>query len=324
MKVECPTWYWGVWFALGAMSPACGSVIPALLFSIAEAAISFASNISFGMSAPGAATMSMSFLMAAMVGVYFLEHGRVVRLRVQRERERKRIEQQRETLETMRYLHDEIAGDITYAMQLNRLNSGDFGMESVEHDRLSEIERVLSRALRSIRAAAEDPRRREVRGKHARDESAEYARHRLFLLLREQQDRLARLGFRGTATVVGTPATLPARTVASITTVSDEMLNNIVAHGSPGPYSFDVIIPVNGDIRIVSINQTDENEHSHDDNGLGLRLIRRTVDDLHGETTVSSQDGEWMISVRIPASRETLLAGQSRVHAANGDEYTFV
>lgn len=309
VRVECPTWYWGVWFALGVMSPACGSVVPAAMFSIVESVIAFASNASHGMSVPSAVTMSATFPVAAMVGVYFLEHARAVLLRAQREADLERIEQQGRILDAMRYLHDEVAGDITYAIQLTRLDDSAGSRDRAEgHSRPGEIERVLSRALRSVRAAALDPQEWHTRGDPLRDGTAEHARHRLFLVLRRHRERLDRLGFRGGTAVVGTPAVLTAGAVDSITSLSDEILNNIVSHGVPGPYSFSIIIYMDGGVHIVSLNRAEADGRTSGDRGLGLRLVRRTARALHGEVAVSFQDGEWTVSVFIPPSRETLLA----------------
>lgn len=309
VRVECPTWYWGVWFALGAMSPACGSVVPAAMFSIVESVIAFASNASHGMSIPSAVTMSATFPVAAMVGVYFLEHARAVLLRAQREADRERIEQQGRILDAMRYLHDEVAGDITYAIQLTRLDdAAGSGNRTEGHGHPNEIERVLSRTLRSVRAASMDPQEWHMRGGPLRDGTAEHAHYRLFLVLRRHRERLDRLGFRGGTAVVGTPAVLTVAAVDSITSMSDEILSNIVSHGIPGPYSFVIIISMDGGVHIVSANRAEAGGRTPGERGLGLRLVRRTARTMHGEVAVSSQDGEWTVSVFIPPSRETLLA----------------
>lgn len=301
MKIECPTWYWGVWVALGSMSPACGSVIPAVMFSITESLISLTSNIMFGMSIPSATTMAATFPIAAMVGVYFLEHKKLLLLHSQREHARERIEQQKQILDTMRFLHDEIAGDITYAIQLNRQNMLNRTYKgTIQHDYSSEIEHVLSFVLQSIREASTHPQRWNRDLNNNNYQSSKSARFHLLQLLHEQQQRLMYLGYYGNVAITGTPTLLDNQTINSISALSNEILNNIISHGTPGPYSFNIIISAKQNIQIISTNHCNHHEKINNNSCLGLKLIAETIDSMHGNMRTSIQNHEWLISIIIP------------------------
>jgi signal transduction histidine kinase len=121
------------------------------------------------------------------------------------------------------------------------------------------------------------------------------------------QKRLAALGFSGHIDITGNRDQLTHRQITAVSRLLDELSNNIARHGKPGEYLFRVGLGSRGFGILASNLCNEQTAGSQESNGVGLRLITRTVESLGGDIQTNTEDGEWTIAIRV-ANDDNILS----------------
>ncbi|KAB7791340.1 Sensory Transduction Protein Kinase [Bifidobacterium leontopitheci] len=240
------------------------------------------------------------------------EHRRI-------EKARSELERQRRQLELVHVLHDSVAGSCAYSiMMCRKLRDGDHELDADTAFVISDIERTLTQTLHELRNTVISPMRSELDGDGAVDDMADRTSQSssgrqdraavagsdvtaLSSLRWRQAERLATLGFDGTIQLRGPIA--GCREIPLLQTILLEATNNIIAHGSAGPYAIVITAEPDGGFRMSASNQCGAAKPDDQRDHHGLTMLRALVETHHGVMRAGATDGEWILYVEIPAEK---------------------
>ncbi|MFQ8684977.1 MAG: histidine kinase [Bifidobacterium longum] len=126
----------------------------------------------------------------------------------------------------------------------------------------------------------------------------------------DTEEFLEAQGYRGTAAVNGIAMVVDPEAAAEVLSLMTEIGTNIRRHAPAGDDSYLLFVTLSPEwieIRETNDIRDDADAHSglsaQERSGRGLAMHRIRVQELGGELTTRSDDGTWMIYVRIPCVR---------------------
>ncbi|KAA8818612.1 sensor histidine kinase [Bifidobacterium vespertilionis] len=285
--IDAPTIYWGSWYGLAIMSTAGESLVPTIAFAITNALISASSSIYAGMAIASAATMSSTFIVAACIGIYAHQrkinaHQKAKQLALESE-----LKQKDRELHLLRYLHNNVVGDISYAISLIRLHNNN-NLKNAEHTLLS-VNQQIREAIKDSNTYIQNDNSANI---------SNYTTEDLQIFLHRLDEKLKNLGFDGKCVIIGTTSLLSSDQINLLAEISSEIFNNIIKYGLPDHYTFVIQINAESGILLASSNVIDSN--TIDSGSLGLKLIRESLESIHGSLHTNASNNVWDILINIP------------------------
>ncbi|MBT1179695.1 hypothetical protein [Bifidobacterium vespertilionis] len=286
--IDAPTIYWGSWYGLAIMSTTGESIVPTIAFAITNALISASSSIHAGMAIASAATMSSTFIVAGCIGIYAYQRKIDAQQKAKQLALESELKQKDRELHLLRYLHNNVAGDISYAISLIRLHNNN-NLQNAEHTLLS-VNQQIREAIKDSNTYIQNDNSVNI---------SNYTTQDLQILLHKLSLELTSLHFIGKIQIIGTPTLLNQHQNNLLISLSSELVNNMIKFGVPSNYTFILQIDEQSGITISTSNKI--NNNTKDDSGsLGLELIRQSVESFDGKLFTDINNDTWYTYIYIP------------------------
>ena len=245
-------------------------------------------------------------------------------------------ERSAERLSTLRKLHNDVAGTLTYVVMRCEKAEQNPELNAAAISEIRTLEALVRQALRSLRNDVLAPMAQTAKTGAMRETFKGRTAARNFETgttsqVPDQYDaikctlntigrRLESRGLTGQPLLEGDPNGLNRTMYHATHSILTELGNNMLAHGAPGPYALTCIVQQNGEVRLLSSNQIAANTASesrphpessvrtnpdlsaHGASGYGIAIIRHEAEQLGGKVNINAEDGEWTIGVQLPAS----------------------
>lgn len=308
-----PSVLWGTWVAIAFLSMRTSPIVSIVLTSSLTIATFVYQILQHEPITVGVVCMSATYPFALLIGLLVRKQHEIDLLKVSIAVAQEKAKQQQRNSALVRLLHDSVASSMTYALLLCRQEQRCLETHNVEKSAklLQQLDQTLLRTLREIRTGAIRSlmdASSQTGVQYAGDSISalhDSQRHRLFRIVDEAQQRLESLGFTGSITVDDVYL-LPAKYIPPTCDIVQEMANNILKHGKPGPFLIRLSFN-NTMLRIISSNIAGNDgmkPHSIDrateNMRYGYSLIKQTVETLSGTVAVNDEDDEWTVVVSIP------------------------
>lgn len=294
--IDAPTIYWGSWYGLAIMSTAGESLVPTIAFAITNALISASSSIHAGMAIASAATMSSTFIVAACIGIYAYQRKIYAQQKAKQLALESELKQKDRELHLLRYLHNNVAGEISYAISLIRLHNNN-NLQNAEHTLLS-VNQQIREAIKDSNTYIQNDNSVNI---------SNYTTQDLQILLHKLSLKLLSLHFIGKIQIIGTTTLLNQKQNFILISLSSELVNNIIKYGIPGNYTFMLQIDEQSGVTISTSNKIIY-KTNNDSSSLGLELIRQSVESFDGELFTDINNDTWYTYIHIPFIYHTTIA----------------
>ncbi|MCH9275603.1 hypothetical protein JS533_004855 [Bifidobacterium amazonense] len=249
-----------------------------------------------------------SLVIAWAIGTFL---GYAIDVQKRRTANEEKAQYRAKQLRILHILHDSVANDIVYALaQSKTLRDGLTDDEQLA--RADDIIAVLESGLAQLRRQVIEPTKLEVTetedpagGDRGDLESQIDASVRLHRTVQMIGQRLRQRGFVGSPQVNGDVAAVRGDVLGVIGLCVHELGGNMVKYGRAGEYAFVVDVSRDGTVTIAASNlcRTDAagtgRPATPPTNG-GLTLLRDELRSVGGSMSVSAEDGEWTVYIRIP------------------------
>lgn len=208
-------------------------------------------------------------------------------------------ERQKEQLRLLHSAHDSIAGKLAGALMLCRLHGDDAGRGDAgtgDAKDWATVALLLQQSLNELRGNIIDPIKVDVGRPPDSVPIGGMTELEFHNVVSEIEAMMGMLGFQGSITVRGLAGHVPADKLSTCADVLHEIHTNIIRHGARH-YATMVVFGDDAIVRIISSNPVIAADNGAGDDGLGLALIRRSVERYDGSVRYAVGDGEWNIDV---------------------------
>ncbi|NEG96672.1 hypothetical protein GFD17_07895 [Bifidobacterium sp. SMB2] len=289
--------YWGVWVALGFLGyhRFWKNGLVMMMVAVSARMLQYYVFQAADDSSSIAMMMSCSFIFAWCIGGMF---RREVAINCELQAlHQERLQYQREK-RVAAEIHDAVSGQLSYAILLSQR------MDKTPQTIISGMKDASVKAMNSLYQIIDylnDESERDLSESDSLKESHQRPSDRLGTMLREEEHRLASIGFAGRIAVQGDPARISTEGEECLSGLLRELFANIMRHGEPSePYYLSIVFSLH-EITVVQSNTIRKEQSAIPaSRGHGLVSLKQRIANRGGVVRQVLEDGSWTLYASIP------------------------
>ncbi|NMM93212.1 GHKL domain-containing protein [Bifidobacterium oedipodis] len=294
--------YAGVWYALVVLGVTGGTWVAIGGTSVLCIAFYINAFPQEGRLTLGMISLSFFYAFFCLLGLSIRWHTQSLKAKAQQDALRRENDYQAERLKLLHQLHDSLAGDLSYAVMRCRRFAAIAADNPIQASDIHEIEIIVAKALDNLRNDVLTPVRESLQidsinhlAVTRKDTDNVNASVQRFM------QRLNSIGMKGSAYIDEQIPPLSSETRILIDNILIELANNIIKHSNRQSYAMNIRSNKDSNIEIFVSNTyhprtSPEGQTKH---GMGLQLLKQTVEKHGGHVGINCEDGEWAVSITL-------------------------